>query len=76
VVCSALRLHSWINLAWRVRCFLRRWLAAQNRRRGVRALEAIGGETELSELWGLMLESRPSFEHIARLEASADPREF
>ena len=39
-------------------------------------MEAIGGETELSELWGLMLESRPSFEHIARLEVSADPREF
>ena len=25
VVCSALRLHSWINLAWRVRCFFAFW---------------------------------------------------
>lgn len=50
--------------------------AAQNRRRGIRALAVVCDNDELERLWEQMLETRPSFEHIARIEAAKDPREF
>ena len=45
-------------------------LAAQNRRRALRAVEACCSQEELQSLWAQMLEARPSFESIARVEAA------
>ena len=43
-------------------------LAAQNRRRALRAVEACCSQEELQYLWAQMLQARPSFESIARVE--------